>query len=58
MVGGLLIHQVRSDLSKCEGTKFKHIASSCRSDEPSVKPFGVDPVFRRPEAAGNLGDTV
>lgn len=50
MVGGLLIHQVRSEFSECEGTKFKHIASSCRSDEPSVKPFGVDPVFRRPEA--------
>ena len=50
MVGGLLIHQVRSDFTDCDTTKFQHIASSCRSDEPSIKSFGVDPVFRRPEA--------
>ena len=58
LVGGLLIHQVRNELVTCPTKKFKDIAAACRSSEPSREPFGVDPVFRRPEAGEGSPDSL
>lgn len=49
VVGGLLLHQVRNDRVNCTG-KHAALGAPCRAKEPSTKPFGVDPVFRRPPA--------
>ena len=58
MVGGLLIHQVRNQMAECDGTRFKNISAACRSKNPSTEPFGVDPVFRRPEAGQSSADSL
>ena len=48
LVGGILLHQVRNEFEKCDTKRFEKLAGRCRSEMPSVKPFGVDPIFRRP----------
>ena len=58
MVGGILIHQVRNQMTECDGTRFKNISAACRSKQPSTEPFGVDPVFRRPEAGQSSVDSL
>ena len=50
LIGGLLIHQTRNELKACENKRFANISASCRAAEMSKKPFGVDPVFRRPRS--------
>eukprot|EP00897_Mesotaenium_endlicherianum_P002775 jgi/Mesen1/2525/ME000160S01632 len=42
---GVLIHQTRAMKSKCSGKRFDNIYNSCLDKNPSLTPFGVDPVF-------------
>jgi hypothetical protein len=55
LVGGILLHQVRNDRVSCDN-KHQALGAPCRSKSPSVEPFGVDPVFRRPPAGQSSAD--
>eukprot|EP00798_Chlamydomonas_sp_ICE-L_P006112 gene6112-2716_t len=42
----MLIHQTRTNETNCSDSKFNQIQQSC-TGPTTIKPFGVDPVFKR-----------
>eukprot|EP00897_Mesotaenium_endlicherianum_P007211 jgi/Mesen1/6518/ME000332S05530 len=50
---GMLIHQTRGTKTKCSDKRFGNIYNACLNKDPSLTPYGVDPVFLPTSALHN-----